>query len=193
MLPIASRALLRTSPIRCPRVHLLPIEMAHVPAMWSAIKEARSTLEPWLPWVPFVTDQESSTRFAEASEQDWDHQRAFRFAIQDNRDLRFLGTVGLEGVRAMHFHADLGYWLVPTAVGYGVMTEACRHLIHWAFEHAKLHRIRVAAATDNLRSLAVIRRLGFHPEGVARQAELCANRWLNHEVFGLLKTDPRAH
>jgi ribosomal-protein-serine acetyltransferase len=53
------------------------------------------------------------------------------------------------------------------------------------------HRVRVAAATDNHPSLAVIRRLGFKFEGIARQAERCNGRWLDHAVFALLVTDPR--
>jgi len=40
-------------------------------------------------------------------------------------------------------------------------------------------------------SLGVIRRLGFHFEGIARQAERCNGRWLDHAVFALLGTDPR--
>ena len=43
---------------------------------------------------------------------------------------------------------------------------------------------------DN-RSLAVIGRLGFRFEGIAREAEWCDGRWLDHAVFALLATDPR--
>ena len=53
------------------------------------------------------------------------------------------------------------------------------------------HRIRVAAATDNHASLGVIRRLGFRFEGIAREAERCQGRWLDHALFALLATDGR--
>jgi ribosomal-protein-serine acetyltransferase len=49
-----------------------------------------------------------------------------------------------------------------------------------------IHRLCVAAATDNHPSLRVIARLGFHFEGVARHAEWCDGRWLDHAVFSLL-------
>jgi ribosomal-protein-serine acetyltransferase len=51
--------------------------------------------------------------------------------------------------------------------------------------------VRVAAATDNHASLSVIGRLGFHFEGIARQAERCHGRWLDHAVFSMLVTDRR--
>jgi len=61
--------------------------------------------------------------------------------------------------------------------------------VEFAFQQMGVHRLRVAAATDNHRSLAVIWRLGFRFEGVSRQAEFCSRRWLDHAVFGLLSTD----
>ena len=71
------------------------------------------------------------------------------------------------------------------------MTEAARAVVGWAFSSLHAHRVRVAAATDNRASLAVIGRLGFRFEGIARQAERCHGRWLDHAVFGLLATDSR--
>ena len=71
------------------------------------------------------------------------------------------------------------------------MTEAARATVDWAFGSLHAHRVRVAAATDNHRSLGVIGRLKFHFEGIARQAERCHGRWLDHAVFSLLSTDPR--
>jgi ribosomal-protein-serine acetyltransferase len=72
------------------------------------------------------------------------------------------------------------------------MTEAARATLVWAFKRINAHRIRVAAATDNVASLAVIKKLGFRFEGVAREAERCQGRWLDHALFALLATDSAA-
>ena len=66
------------------------------------------------------------------------------------------------------------------------VTEAAKATVDWAFHELKAHRVRVAAATDNHPSLSVIGRLGFKFEGIARQAELVNNRWLDHAVFSRL-------
>jgi len=63
--------------------------------------------------------------------------------------------------------------------------------VQWAFGQLSAHRVRVAAATDNHASLGVIRRLGFRFEGIAREAERCHGRWLDHAVFSMLSTDGR--
>jgi ribosomal-protein-serine acetyltransferase len=90
---------------------------------------------------------------------------------------------------ALHRSCELGYWLRRQAQGYGLMTESASELLRFAFRQLAMHRVRVAAATTNARSLAVISRLGFRFEGIAREAELCANRWLDHAIFGMLASD----
>jgi ribosomal-protein-serine acetyltransferase len=127
----------------------------------------------------------------EASAADWDAARACRFAIRDLRSRRFLGVIGLEAFAHLHESVELGYWLRIDACGNGLMTEAGKAVLDWAFSSVNAHRVRVAAATDNHASLNVIRRLGFRFEGIARQAERCNGRWLDHAVFALIVTDAR--
>jgi len=191
MLVIPTRTEIRAHPIESARLILSPIEPADAGELWTAVEGSRAHLEPWLPWVPFNSDADASYRYAEASAVDWDHGRACRFSIRDRKTRALYGVVGLEVFAHLHQSAELGYWLSKDVTGRGIMTEACRHLLTWAFSRLNLHRVRVAAATDNHASLGVIRRLGFRFEGLAREAERCNGRWLDHAVFALLVTDPR--
>lgn len=174
-------------------MHLLPLDATDSRDLWSAVESSRAHLEPWLPWVPFNVDLDSSGRYAEASASDWDAARATRFAIRDRATRRLLGVIGLESFAHLHESVELGYWLRVDAWGKGLMTEAGFAVLDWAFGPVNAHRVRVAAATDNHRSLAVVARLGFRFEGIARQAERCNARWLDHAVFALLVTDARPH
>ncbi len=106
--------------------------------------------------------------------------------IREKSTRRFVGVVGLESFAHLHLSVELGYWLRTDMTGSGFMTEAAREIVKWAFRELKAHRVRVAAATDNHPSLSVIGRLGFKFEGIAREAELVNNRWLDHAVFARL-------
>jgi ribosomal-protein-serine acetyltransferase len=170
---------------------MYPLDATDTRDLWTAVESSRSQLEPWLPWVPFNVDLESSGRYAEASASDWDAARATRFAIRDRASRRLIGVIGLESFAHLHESVELGYWLRVDAWGKGLMTEAGQAVLDWAFGPINAHRVRVAAATDNHPSLAVIGRLGFRFEGIARQAERCNGRWLDHAVFALVVTDPR--
>jgi ribosomal-protein-serine acetyltransferase len=189
MLAVPPRQELRLRPVETSRLLLTPIDTGDARDLWAAVEASRVHLEPWLPWVPFNVDAEASFRYAEASASDWDNARACRFAIRDRVGRRFLGVVGLEAFAHLHQSVELGYWLRNDSTRRGFMTEAAQATLIWAFRQLSTHRVRVAAATDNHASLGVIRRLGFHFEGIARQAERCNGRWLDHAVFSLLSTD----
>jgi ribosomal-protein-serine acetyltransferase len=191
MLSILTRAELRAHPLESARLTLAPIEASDAQDLWLAVDGSRPHLEPWLPWVPFNNDAEASHRYADASAGDWDQGRACRFTIRQRATRTLLGVVGLEAFAHLHQSVELGYWLCREATGQGTMTEASRLVLAWAFGKLSVHRIRVAAATDNHPSLAVIRRLGFRFEGIAREAERCNGRWLDHAVFGMLASDSR--
>ncbi|HEY4157434.1 MAG TPA: GNAT family protein [Polyangiaceae bacterium] len=189
LLSIPSRSAVRRSPIETARTHLVPIEISDGAELWEAVEGSRWHLERWLPWVPFNNAPEASNRYAEACVSDWDSGRAVRFAIRDRKSHELLGVVGLDACVHLHRSSELGYWLKREATGRGLMTEAARACVEFAFERMSMHRIRCAAATDNSASLRVIARLDFHFEGIARQAELVGARWLDHAVFSRLSSD----
>jgi ribosomal-protein-serine acetyltransferase len=189
MLVVPPRAELRVRPLETHRLVLSPVDPSDAHELWSSVDASRAHLERWLPWVPFNTDADASYRYAEASANDWDHARALRFSIRERGARRFVGVVGLESLAHLHQSAELGYWLRSDTCGRGYMTEAARGVLQWAFARVNAHRIRVAAATDNHASLAVIGRLGFRFEGIARQAERCQGRWLDHAIFAMLIGD----
>lgn len=189
MLVVPLRAELRHRPLETPRLSLLPVEPNDATDLWNAVETSRAHLEKWLPWVPFNTDLDASWRYCEASANDWDHARALRFSIRERSSRRLLGVVGLEALAHLHKSAELGYWLRADVARRGYMTEAARATVLWAFQRLTAHRIRVAAATDNVPSLGVIRKLGFRYEGTAREAERCQGRWLDHALFALLSSD----
>ncbi|MEO7329181.1 MAG: GNAT family protein [Minicystis sp.] len=191
MLVIPSRADLRLHPLETERLLLTPIDPSDGPELWLAVNGSRIYLQRWLPWVQFHTDPASSSRFAEACASDWDQGRALRFVIRERAHRTLIGVVGLESCLQLHRSCELGYWLRKEAQSRGLMTEASRRAMDFAFTYMSAHRIRVATGTDNHPSLSVIGRLGFRFEGIARQAEWCDGRWLDHAVFALLATDPR--
>lgn len=191
MLVVPTRAEVRARPIETARLVLTALDPQDAREMWPSVEASRAHLEPWLPWVPYTFDADSTYRYADSSASDWDTGRATRFAIRERTTRRFVGIVGLESFSHMHESVELGYWLRLDAAGRGYMTEAASQVVTWAFTQLRAHRVRVAASTENHASLAVIRRLGFRFEGIAREAERCHGRWLDHAVFALLSTDPR--
>jgi len=189
MLLIPVRGEVRAHPFESERLYYTPVEPIDGADIWQAVDLSRETLKLWLPWVAFTIDLPSTTRFAEACALDWDQGKAVRFSIRDKGTRAFLGVVGLESCVHVHRAVELGYWLRSDAQHHGFMSEAVRFALQLSFRHMGVHRIRVAAATDNHASLRVIQRAGLRFEGIARQAEWCNDRWLDHAVFAMLSGD----
>src|SRR3954447_15157184 len=177
MLVVPPRAETRAHPIETPRLLLTPVESNDAAELWLAVDGSRSHLEQRLPWVPFNSDPAANQRFTDACASDWDAGRAVRFTVRERAARTLVGIVGLEACVHLHRSCELGYWLRKEATGRGLMTEAAAGAVAFAFHQMGAHRIRVAAATENHRSLQVIARLGFRFEGILRQAEFCNRRW----------------
>src|SRR5450432_31850 len=189
MLVVPPRAETRAHPIETPRLLLSPVESSDASELWLAVDGSRTHLEQWLPWVPFNSDPAANQRFTDACASDWDAGRAVRFTVRERASRTLVGIVGLEACVHLHRSCELGYWLRKEATGRGLMTEAARGALDFAFHEMGAHCVSDAAATENYPSLQVIARLGFRFEGILRQAEFCNRHWLDHAVFGLLSSD----
>jgi ribosomal-protein-serine acetyltransferase len=81
---------------------------------------------------------------------------------------------------------ELGYWLAADAQGSGIMTAAAAALTRHAFEALGLERVQICAAVGNARSRALIERLGFTYEGVARAHYRIGDGWHDDAVYSML-------
>jgi ribosomal-protein-alanine N-acetyltransferase len=98
-----------------------------------------------------------------------------------------IGTVSFTNIRRGPLQAaELGYGLDFRYEGKGLMTEALRAACTHAFEALGLHRIQASHLPENLRSAAVLRRLGFVVEGYARDYLLINGHWRDHVLTGLV-------
>ena len=73
------------------------------------------------------------------------------------------------------------------------MTASCRSLINYAFTILNLNRVVITCATANERSCAIPLRLGFTHEGIARDAEWLYDRFVDHDLYALLRRDWHVH
>lgn len=100
---------------------------------------------------------------------------------------RLVGQVSLTQISRGPFqNAMLGYALDGTLQGSGLMQEALRAVVACAFSPAvNLHRIQASVRPENARSVAVLQRLGFDQEGLAREYLYIDGAWRDHLLFAL--------
>jgi aminoglycoside 6'-N-acetyltransferase len=110
----------------------------------------------------------------------------FQYAI--DLDGVLIGDLGLK-LHHNLMQADLGFTLAPAYQGKGYATEAVRGLLGHLFTERNLHRVSAECDARNISSARLLKRLGFHQEGLLRAATWFKGEWTDDLVFGLLRSD----
>ena len=103
------------------------------------------------------------------------------------REREVVGRVTLSNVVRGAFHAaSVGYSLAEPFRGRGLMHEALRATLDYAFGPMGLHRVTAAWMPANRPSGRVLKRLGFRREGLARKYLLIDGKWQDHVLTSLV-------
>jgi RimJ/RimL family protein N-acetyltransferase len=82
-------------------------------------------------------------------------------AVERRSDGAFLGAAGLSREKWYPDDLEIGWRLAPEYWGHGYATEAAASWLDYAFGEAGLPRVIAVTDTPNVRSIAVMRRLGM--------------------------------
>ncbi len=143
-------------------------------------------------YLPPARRRETGPEFAALAQRAARKGTAVRFAIRAREDHRFLGQVALFSIDHDEGRAEIGYALRRAEWGRGYASEACALVLRWAFGTLRLHRVDADVVNGNPPSVRVLRRLGFRPEGVRREAARDGRRYVDVHEFGLLAGEGRA-
>jgi ribosomal-protein-alanine N-acetyltransferase len=148
---------------------------------------------PWDPPTPegFFTVRGQRERLLK-SRRAFAAGEAFRYWLRLRDDAtRIVGQIHVFSVSRGALHgAMLGYQLDQALQGSGLMNEALQVIIHEMFHGpVRLHRLQAAHLPENLRSAAVLARLGFKPEGVAKHYLYINGQWRDHVITALLNPE----
>ncbi|KAI9307830.1 ribosomal-protein-serine N-acetyltransferase [Cunninghamella echinulata] len=161
-----------------------------VDELHSLIVESQDSLRPWLNWVDVnVRDKSNVERFIKSGLEKFASSGGYpeSFAIIYKNQLA--GSISYNEFIQENHCFSIGYWLATKYHGKGVMTKSVKALIDMAFNEFSMNRAEIRAAPANSKSRAVPERLGFTQEGVIRQFEYVNGYYLDHVVYGLLKSD----
>ncbi len=106
-----------------------------------------------------------------------------------NRAKEVMGMISLHK-NEIYNNATVGYWLGLCFRNKGYMTEATQKVIEYGFMNLGLMRLEICAAEQNIPSLYVIKRCGFHYEGIRRiGAKNGFGQYYNLKVYSILREE----
>ena len=169
--------------IRTKRLLLFPSNSKLAPAVLSYLQKGRPFLNRFEPkgsdaYYTIETQRaglrQDATRAAEKS--------GFRFwLVKIEEPNIIIGTVSLSNiVYGAFWSCHLGYKCSAEQQGKGYTAEAAEAVCAFAFEELGLHRIEANIMPENTASLRVVEKLGFTPEGLAKQYLNINGVWEDH-------------
>jgi [ribosomal protein S5]-alanine N-acetyltransferase len=103
----------------------------------------------------------------------------FTWIVQDFNSREVLGLIGLTPHAEVE-DIELGYWLGRRFWGKGLCTEAVKLVLDFAFAPGGASKVAAGCFTDNVRSLGVLRKFGFHSTGESSRFCLAQGKELAH-------------
>lgn len=144
-------------------------------------------MREWLPWIDATRGPADSRRFLEISYTGFLRGAGFSFGIRFHGAL--VGVIGFHGFDRPNRVTSLGYWQAKDVCGQGIMRRSVAACIEYAVEKQGMHRICIRCARGNERSRRIVHALGFHFEGVQREAEWLYDHFVDLEMYSLLSSE----
>lgn len=171
------------------RLRLLPVTRDDVPVLWPHMRDP--AVSRYMSWLPHQSMEETkkfvSNAVARAHKGEVIHWCVWKQEA-------FCGLFSIIAIKTSH-HAltynqgELAYWCAPAAQGRGVMTEAGKAIIEFAFNTAGFHKLTVAHRPENEPSERLINRLGFRPVGIQREHYCKNGEWHDQHNYELLAAE----
>lgn len=170
-------------------VDLRQMEERDAVTVFDAIDRNRADLRRWLAWVDASASLEDTLAFIRAEAEK--HRTTGEIAAGIWFGQRFAGAVGTHAIDWLNRKVEIGYWLGRPFRGRGIMTDACRELVRYAFRELELNRVEIRCATGNQSSRAIPARLGFTHEATLKEAQLLYGAYHDLEIWRMLRSDFR--
>ncbi|TQR20604.1 GNAT family N-acetyltransferase [Psychrobacillus vulpis] len=148
---------------------------------------SKETLREWLPFIDFTKTVSDTQNFIQSTMKQYSENNGFQAGIWYEGNLA--GVIGFHKIDWNNKSTSIGYWLGNDYVGLGLMTKSVKALVDYALKDLQLNRVEIRAAVENKKSRAVPERLGFTEEGCVRQSEWLYDHFVDHVVYGMLRSE----
>jgi len=105
-----------------------------------------------------------------------------RYASND----KFIGLAGLVLSAERFKMAEIYFKLFPKFWGQGYATELATRIFRFGFNDLDLHRIEAGVATENVKSIRVLEKLGMTREGIRRKILPIRREWKDNFHYSIL-------
>lgn len=113
----------------------------------------------------------------------------YQLAIINNESRKIIGDIGLHFIDEERYQVEVGFTLDLKEQGKGYATEAMTGAISYLFNDLGKRRIIASIDPRNVKSIALVSRLGFRQEAHFKESMLIKGEWVDDLIFALLRSE----
>ncbi|MDN3439711.1 GNAT family protein [Planococcus sp. APC 3900] len=116
--------------------------------------------------------------------------REYSVGIFEHETNKLIGHISVYSVKRMPFLSALvGYSIDEAYIGKGIATEAVKLMTAFGFEQLRLHRIEAYVSPENIGSIRVLEKTGFHQEGLLKEFLYINGEWKDHYYYAMIEDE----
>ena len=163
------------------------LELEDASPIYDAVDHNRTYLRKWLAWVDTTNSPKDTENFILRTLAQIKENSGFACGIWDQEKcIGIIGTVVMDNTNKF---VEVGYWVDEKYSSKGIATKATNAFIIHFFETLQLNRVEIRCATENIASQCIPKKLGFTHEGTLRKKVWLHDRFIDHEIFSLLREE----
>ncbi len=148
--------------IEGPSLVLRRVSAQYAGELSAAVAQSLPELRLFMDWAQDdPSTPEEFAEFLEASDREWDGDKAYGYHVFDGDSDELIGGCGLMRRRGPGA-IEIGYWIHSDHTGRGLATEAAAILVEAAWDLGDVSRIVIRHDSANPASGRVAEKLGFH-------------------------------
>lgn len=113
-------------------------------------------------------------------------REALDWAIYYKEQPHLIGTIGFHKIDAYHHRAEIGYVLITSEQGKGVMSEAMRSVLDYGFKQLNLHSVEANINKINNASRNLLEKFGFVKEAHFKENFYFNGTYLDSVIYSLI-------
>jgi ribosomal-protein-alanine N-acetyltransferase len=114
----------------------------------------------------------------------------YSFAVFEKKTGKIIASVMLMDIsRNIFQNAYIGYHLLNPYWGQGYGKEIVRGALKIAFDHLNLHRVEAGIDPTNIRSIKLVKGVGFRKEGRSKNRLKVDGKWKDMMIYAITKED----
>lgn len=116
--------------------------------------------------------------------------KEYSFGIYTKGRERLIGHISLYAIKRLPYNsAFIGYSIDEQFTRKGIATDAVKHIVRFAFDVVKLHRVEAYVSPKNEGSIKVLENANFKREGLLREVLYINGTWEDHYIYSILQNE----